>query len=84
MHHPLAAAFWFGVIVFMITLILTKKPHALGLKVATAIVFVFLGVWSIYGMAHINMRVAIGFAATLAVVLAWRTIRGWGPWWENL
>jgi hypothetical protein len=79
MHHPVAAVFWLGMMAFLVAVMATKKPHKVWMKAAIAAVSAFFGVWSVYGMAHINEGIAIFFAVMLGATIVWRTFKGWDP-----
>jgi presenilin-like A22 family membrane protease len=87
MHHPIGVIWPITIIIFLIVVMVTKRPHDTWMKVGMAVLFASMGVRSVYGMAHESVPVAIFFAVTLVLVAAWRTWRatkGWSEWWDEL
>jgi drug/metabolite transporter (DMT)-like permease len=85
MHHPVAVTFYAIVMVFMIAVIVTKRPHNLWMKVGMVALILGINVISLYGMAHTNPGIAVLFAVTLSALVAWKTVRkGWDEWWRQL
>jgi hypothetical protein len=84
MHHPVAVIIWLILTAFLVAIMVTKRPHNLWMKTGMTILFIGFGVWSVYGMAHRNESLAIGFGVAFVVLLIWRTIKGWPEWWAQL
>jgi hypothetical protein len=84
-HHPVAVIADLAVMAFLIAILVTKRPHHTGMKVGMTVVLASMGAWSVYGMAHQSVGAAILFAAILAAVVVWTTMKkGWPEWWAKL